>query len=78
MALELGPVVRAVSWLAETRGMTIIDAVAELARLDASARLRIDQSGCRRPGRFEIELGAYRCANNSLRAPGGGHRGHVA
>jgi cytidylate kinase len=56
MALELGPVVRAVSWLAETRSMTIADAVAELARADATARLRIDSPAAGNLAASEIEL----------------------
>jgi cytidylate kinase len=41
-AVELGPVVRAAAWLAEARNLSVQDTVAEMARLEAAGRMRID------------------------------------
>jgi cytidylate kinase len=44
-AVELGPVVRAVAWLASNQRLGVADAIAVLVRLEATNRLRIDQPG---------------------------------
>lgn len=56
VAIELGPVVRAVSWLAERKGVPVADAVALLARLQGQGRLRIDRPAAGELAASEIEL----------------------
>ena len=56
VAVELGPVVRIVSWFAERRGLTVIDAVAALACLDAAGSLGIDRPGAGDLAASEVQL----------------------
>ena len=56
IAVELGPVVRTVSWLAHRRQLSVMDAVAELARLQAARRLRIDRPAAGLLAASEVEL----------------------
>jgi cytidylate kinase len=56
-SVELGPVVRTISWLVERRGLTVADAVAVLVGLNAKGALRIDRPGTGDLAASEIELG---------------------
>ncbi len=56
VAVELGPLVRTVSWLAERRRMTIADAVAQLALLDSQGRLCIERPAAGALSASEVEI----------------------
>lgn len=56
MVVELGPIVRTASWLAERRHIPVVDAVAELVRLQNLRRLRIDRPAAGLLAASEIEM----------------------
>lgn len=59
-AIELGPVVRAVSWVSRRHGITVPDAVAVLARLEGEGRIAIDRPGADSLAASDVELDGIR------------------
>jgi len=55
-AVELGPIVRTVAWLAEREQIPVVDAVALVAGLEASGRLRIDRPAAGHLAASEVEV----------------------